>query len=81
MSAIKAIARLNEFTKDTTDDYYLRPDILDTLDGTASVYVPAGQLSRRTCNDKPDWIRCINRKSKNRCITLKQNAYGRNRNL
>jgi hypothetical protein len=31
MSTIKAIAYLNELTKDATDDYYLRPDILDTL--------------------------------------------------
>jgi hypothetical protein len=31
MSTIKAIAHLNELTKDETDDYYLRPDILGTL--------------------------------------------------
>ncbi|MDR1601984.1 MAG: DUF4469 domain-containing protein [Tannerella sp.] len=31
MSTIKAIAHLNELTKDVTDDYYLRPDILGTL--------------------------------------------------
>jgi hypothetical protein len=31
MSTIKAIAHLNELTKDETNDYYLRPDILGTL--------------------------------------------------
>jgi hypothetical protein len=28
---MKTIAHLNELTKDVTDDYYLRPDLLDTL--------------------------------------------------
>ncbi|MDR2774573.1 MAG: DUF4469 domain-containing protein [Tannerella sp.] len=31
MSTIKAIAHLNELTKDVTNDYYLRPSLLDTL--------------------------------------------------
>ncbi|MDR2120320.1 MAG: DUF4469 domain-containing protein [Tannerella sp.] len=31
MSTIKAIAHLNELTKDVKNDYYLRPDTLDTL--------------------------------------------------
>ncbi|MDR1676125.1 MAG: hypothetical protein LBR86_06640, partial [Tannerella sp.] len=31
MSTVKAIAHVNELTKDSTDDYYLRPSILGTL--------------------------------------------------
>jgi hypothetical protein len=31
MSTIKAIAHLNELTRDVTNDCYLRPDILGTL--------------------------------------------------